>query len=372
VSARSRSTRIGTPFAVIAGALTVALVSACGSSTPAASSSGSSAPATQSAPASINIATNVVSSNFSPVLVADALGYFKAQNLNVTLTYTGSSPLTSLVAGRVDLIAFGGLSATMAAVNAGAPAITTIYNLDSGGVSLYMIGSPKVTRIQDCTRVGNSGAGGAGYTWANTLQSSLKTTWTNVPAANAAALQALFASGNIDCMIYVYAGTHPFVLSGQAHWLINPEDTKTYPYPPGITQSLVDQIPAGTIYGLASWVSGNRDAVTRFLRALQMAIPTLRGSSATLTKTLMTEAPYAQSVGGDYDKALVDVTHAQYYFDPHDGLIPSSSWAAIQDYVIAGGSTFVTKSDPKWAYDKFVDMSMLQAASQGLATPSAT
>jgi hypothetical protein len=82
----------------------------------------------------------------------------------------------------------------------------------------------------------------------------------------------------------------------------------------------------------------------------------------------MTEAPYAQSVGGDVDKAIVDVTHAQYYLVPNDGMIPQSSWSAIQDYVIAGGSTFVTKNDAKWAYGKFVDMSMLQAANQGLGT----
>jgi ABC-type nitrate/sulfonate/bicarbonate transport system substrate-binding protein len=363
VGARYRSARLGTPFAVLTGILSVA---ACGSSAPPPSSGASGAPATQSAPASITIATNTVSANYAPVLAADALGYFTKENLNVTLSYTGGSPLASLVAGRVDLIAFGGFSATMAAVNTGAPPITTIYNMDSGGVSLYMIGSTKVQKIQDCTRVGNSGAGGAGYTWANTLQASLHTSWTNVPAANAAALQALFASDNIDCMIFVYAGTNPFVLSGKAHWLINPEDTQKYPYPQGISQTLVSQIPAGTIYGMSSWVSTHHDEVTRFLRALQRAIPALRGSPVALTKTLMQEAPYAQSMGGDVDKAIVDVTHAQYYLSPNDGMIPKDSWSAVQDFVIAGGSTFVSKSDAKWSYDKFVDMSMLQAANQSL------
>jgi ABC-type nitrate/sulfonate/bicarbonate transport system substrate-binding protein len=345
------------------------LLSACGSSTPTpASSSSPGAASPAGPPASINVATNVVSANFAPVLAAQALGYFTQQNLDVTITYSGSSPLPSLLAGRSDLVAFGGFSATMAAVNTGAPQISTVYNLDSGGVSLYMIGATKVKTIQDCTRVGNSGAGGAGYTWANTLQASLKTSWTNVPAANAAALQALFASGNIDCMIYVYGGTNSFVLNGTAHWLINPEDTKTYPYPTGISQTLVDQIPAGTIYGVTSWVSSHRDAVTRFLRALQMTIPTLRGSPATLTKTIMQVPAYAQSVNSDADKALIDVTHAQFYLSPNGGNIPKASWSAVQDYVIAGGLSFVTKTDSKWAYEKFVDMAPLTAASQGLPT----
>lgn len=310
----------------------------------------------------------MVSANFAPVLAAQALGYFAKENLDVSITYSGSSPLPSLLAGRSDLVAFGGFSATMAAVNTGAPPISTVYNLDSGGVSLYMIGAPKVKTIQDCTRVGNPGAGSAGYTWANTLQASLKTSWTNVPAANAAALQALFASNNIDCMIYVYSGTNPFVLNGTAHWLINPEDTKTYPYPTGISQTLVDQIPAGTIYGVTSWVSSHRDVVTRFLRALTMTIPTLRGSPATLTRTIMQVPAYAQSVNNDTDKALVDVTHAQFYLAPNAGMIPKSSWSAVQDYVIAGGLNFVTKGDAKWAYEKFVDMAPLTAASQGLPT----
>ncbi|HEV7679859.1 MAG TPA: ABC transporter substrate-binding protein [Candidatus Dormibacteraeota bacterium] len=354
-------------LAGLAGA--AGLLSACGSSTPtpaASSSSGGASPA--GPPASINVATNVVSANFAPVLAAQALGYFTQQNLDVTITYSGSSPLPALLAGRSDLVAFGGFSATMAAVNTGAPPISTVYNLDSGGVSLYMIGATKVKTIQDCTRVGNSGAGGAGFTWANTLQASLKTSWTNVPAANAAALQALFASGNIDCMIYVYSGTNPFVLNGTAHWLINPEDTKTYPYPTGITQSLVDQIPAGTIYGVTSWVSSHRDAVTRFLRALEMTIPALRGSPLALTKTIMQVPAYAQSVNSDMDKALLDVTHAQYYLAPNGGMIPKSSWSAVQDYVIAGGLSYVSKTDAKWAYDKFVDMGPLTAASQGLPT----
>lgn len=360
----------GSLFSLSGVLVAISLVAACGSSSSSSSSSGGATGAGSTtsslAPASLNFATNAVSANLSPVLVADALGYFKQENLTVNITYTGSSPLTSLVSGRADLVAFGGFSATMGAVNTGSPAITTIYNLDSGGVSLYMIGAPSVNKIQDCTRVGNSGAGSAGYTWANTLKASLNTSWTNVPAQNAAALQANFASGNIDCMIYVYGGTASFVASGKAHWLINPEDTKTYPYPTGITQSLVDEIPAGTIYGVASWVSGHGDVVTRFLRALQMAIPTVRGSAADLTKAVMMESAYAQSVGGDNTKALADVTHAQYYLDPNNGMISADSWSAIQDYVIAGGGTYVNKSDAKWAYGKFVDMSYLQAASQGL------
>jgi ABC-type nitrate/sulfonate/bicarbonate transport system substrate-binding protein len=148
--------------------------------------------------------------------------------------------------------------------------------------------------------------------------------------------------------------------------LINPEDTKTYPYPKGISQTLVDQIPAGLIYGMASWIDGHKDAVTRFLQALQMAIPIVRGSPLTLAKTLMTIPAYGQSVGGDADKALVDVTHAQYHLAANDGLIPKSAWSAIQDYVIAGGSTFVNKTDPKWSYENFVDMSPLEAANRAL------
>jgi ABC-type nitrate/sulfonate/bicarbonate transport system substrate-binding protein len=345
-----------------------AVLGACGSSSPPSSGATSGAAPSAGPAESLNLATNVVSANFAPVLAAQALGYFKQQNLDVTITYSGSSPLPALLAGRDDLVAFGGFSASMAAVNTGAPQISTVYNLDSGGVSLYMIGATKVKTVQDCTRVGNSGAGSAGYTWANTLQQSLKTSWTNVPAANAAALQALFASGNIDCMIYVYGGTNPFVLNGTAHWLINPEDTKTYPYPTGISQTLVDQIPAGTIYGVTSWVSSHRDVVTRFLRALTMTLPVLRGSPATLTRTIMQVPEYAQSVNNDMDKALVDVTHAQFYLAPNEGMIPKSSWPAVQDYVIAGGLSFVSKSDPKWAYEKFVDMAPLQAASQGLPT----
>jgi ABC-type nitrate/sulfonate/bicarbonate transport system substrate-binding protein len=352
----------------------LAMMAGCGSSTSSSGSSGSgtSTSTAELTPASLNFATNAVSGNLAPILAADAQGYFTQQKLTVNITYTGASPLTSLVSGRADLIAFGGFSATMGAVHTGSPPISTVYNLDSGGVSLYMIGAPKVSRIQDCTRVGNSGVGSAGYTWANTLKASLNTNWTNVPAANAGALQANFSSGNIDCMIYVYGGTASFVANGQAHWLINPEDTKTYPYPPGISQSLVNSIPAGTIYGLTSWVSSHRDVVTRFLHALQLAIPTVRGPAAELARVLLQEPAYAQSVGGDNSKALADVTHAQYYLDPNDGTISPGSWSAIQDYVIAGGATYVNKTDPTWAYDKFVDMSYLQAASQGLPLSSSS
>ena len=105
----------GAPRGIVplAGLLTaLSVITACGSSSSSSSSvagssgTGSNASTSDLTPASLNFATNAVSANFAPVLAADALGYFKQEKLTVTITYTGASPLTSLVSGRADLIAF--------------------------------------------------------------------------------------------------------------------------------------------------------------------------------------------------------------------------------------------------------------------------
>jgi ABC-type nitrate/sulfonate/bicarbonate transport system substrate-binding protein len=323
---------------VAATALVLTAVTACG---------GSTAPATQAPKESLVIALGAVEpAATSAIYLAQITGRFAAAGLDVTIEQVAGQLLTVVVGAQAD-IGIIGLATALSPVKDGKET-SIIYANSSGAVGGFMVAGPKIQKVTDCKKVVTFTPGSSAYAWTVRYKSVYGANYDIINVNDVNATPATVVAGNADCGVGSIAAFGPFITAGKLHLIVDPRDS-SFP------QDLKAQ-PEGVVFGLKANLQSKQSAITKFMTAYQKTIlEVIRKDTPDQLATLLRQNADWQPFSQVSLSSLMQA--AQTQMAPDNGYLPASVWPQELAFWIAGGSTYIQPSDPKWSYAQRVDMS---------------
>jgi ABC-type nitrate/sulfonate/bicarbonate transport system substrate-binding protein len=145
------------------------------------------------------------------------------------------------------------------------------------------------------------------------------------------------------------------VTAGTAHLLID-FGTQQYPdFPTGL--------PIVVVWGLTDHIGSQREAVVRFLRALNNAAKFMKTAQpAAIAAVIMKDPDIAQQ--GTLAQLTAQVAATGYTFVPNDGNISETGWTGALSFAESSGVPGFKASNPQYQYAVRVDMSYLNDANK--------
>ena len=325
------------------------------SATQAASTPAAATPTAAGPAAPLTIAINSLTVGHAVLYVAKAEGYFDQVGVPVTfLENTGNNILNLVVSGQADIGEANASNAILATAD-GKPMVI-LYTFQGNGAAGFMIGAKSVTTVQQVKRVG-AGAPGTGiFGFCNFYKAFLKLSYDCVPVADGPTRRAQLLSGQIDAVLDTYAQNADLTDSGQVNVLI---DTRK----PEVRKQFLgneNSAPEGTVWAPPQTLQNKKESVTRFMKALGMAMKFLDTATDQQVAQSLRKVPsfqaFAETLLITQEKGNRPVNY------PNRGYITQAIWEnALQTYAQFGlGSTFDPK-DPKFSFAKIVDMSFYDA-----------
>jgi NitT/TauT family transport system substrate-binding protein len=346
---RKSRTAAGVALAALAG-LTLA---ACAPAEPAAEPGEVVVP-------SLTVGTAAPLTNFSDIYVAEANGYFEQAGVDVTIeSGVGANGLNSVVSGQLDLLMFGTGQALIPASRG--IETTIVYNqigAGEGAAVAVAIDSPyKTPEDLAGKRVAVLAVGGSSYGWGQYFSSYTEeqggAPYDIIQSASVSDQVNGILSGHFDAMVSTAALLTSQVADGQVRLLVDPGE-------PDAAQYIPDQYVETCTFGIADNLDEKREAVVRFVAAMQAADKWMRDASPEDIAAALKSSPAfdGQSLetvaaGAEYDKP---------FFAPSLGVISDDLWASTLDQLEYWGLPDVDLKDDLFSYENRVDMSYLDAA----------
>ncbi len=352
-------------FTVIAVAVVLGLaLAACSSSSK--STSGGSA----SAPQTLSVYTANPTPDKLPWYVAQAQGYFAAQNVKVKFNdNAGATVANFLVSDQADLLYMPPLTGlqlepkgkNLTFVFAGA---TIEANSPIGPVGLDSRSQLKTVadlqKLKSC-RVAVPQQGTIGYAYGGHFIKVLGIKCNLVIVQSYALAAQGVAAGTYDLAVVTTQNQTDFKANGKANTIadaLSPDFMPKYGLP-GLTN---------TIFGFTDTVQKKKDAIQRTLKALVQAYAYIDQQAATpaglanLVSILKAANPIYKASSDATLTAQVKVALTNYSGITPTGFISQAAWqqslTSFDSYGIQGFSS----TDPQYSYAKRVDMSDLTAA----------
>jgi NitT/TauT family transport system substrate-binding protein len=310
---------------LVALGLTATLLAACGGGPGAAPGGGSK----DVKIAGINLLT------FSPVFVADKLGYFKDEGLTVTIvpTNSGDASVQAMLGGSVQAVTTGfdtpiELTAKgQSAQHLAGLEMATIYAF-VGGNAFPQVPADDPQAFVNAMRGKKFGVASNGST-GDTIAKGLFTEYgldpekdvSIIAVGTGAAATAALQAGAVDALITYEPDLTKMVNAGVGRVVFDLRTTtkeKTY-----------SQLPTSTLQATTSWIEDNPDTARALVRAVTRADQVLReqpGTALPVLKQLYPDLP-AESVEGIYKAS-------QSHFRPE--ISKQTFDAAMQIYKNAG------------------------------------
>jgi len=346
----ARRARSG-PIAITALAAAIGLAGCAG--TTAAPVSGQ--PSGDSAPLTLTVAQAASQINNAPVYLAQTLGYYEEEGLDITiLDATGANTTTLVASGQADLGDLGPGGALLM-TKQGRPT-TIIYQQLDAGAGAYVFAKPDVQSIDEVRgqRFGTFSVGSGTYGVANVLSTRQGLDFDLVPLQNSSAISAAIVSDQVAAGNGNYSDFANDVESGKLHLLIDANDAAQR------EKYVGDPYPAGVTFGLVDTVDKKSDAIVAFLHARNRALEWMQESTPEQVATeLRKSAAYATI---DEKALIVAIERGLEFVSPDQGRISDSTWEyALTQYAVWGLDGF-DASDPMYGYEERVDMSLLDEA----------
>ena len=337
------------------------LVAGCSSSGTGSKNSKSSAGATK-------YSLTVTTPNLDPgsainVYLADDLGYFKSAGVKVTRINGVSTGVSLLTSGKTDLIAQGATAGFPIAKQG--KKVSIVWN-DIGGGALGSVAvaakSPYKT-INDLAgkKVGTISTTGSQYGFTNLyshkVQAAKGKGFTIVPFNDNSTLINSVSSGAVQAAGGSAAIFNQAIKAGKLRLVANTTDKAQ-------RQALL-----GTTYtadtgleGLTANLKNKKEAVIRFLQALDRANTYLHSHSLSAVATVLEKDKIFSTLPSG--TVLSDITQQQPFFTPNGGQISEAVWNTTLGLFTRWQiqSLGDVKDDPKFSYANFVDMSYLNQA----------
>lgn len=302
----------------------------------------------------LTVAQAVAQVNNGPVYLAQTLGYYEEEGVDVTiLDATGANTTTIVASGQADLGDLGP-GGPLLMTKQGRPTTIVYQQLDAGAAA-YLFAKPDTTSIDELkgARFGTFSVGSGTYGFAYQFNESQSLGLELVPFQASSAISAAIVSGQVAAGNGNFTDFANEIAAGELHLLIDPND-------PAQREKYVGrEYPAGVTFGLVDTVAQKADAVTAFLRARNRALEWMQSATpeevATELRKSTVYAAYEQ------DALEVAVERGMVFVSPNQGRIDDDTWEyALTKYANWGLDGF-DPSDPMYAYDQRVDMSFLDA-----------
>jgi ABC-type nitrate/sulfonate/bicarbonate transport system substrate-binding protein len=340
----------------------VGVVTACTVGAAACSSSGgssSSASAAGSPTQHITIALADVLGD--PVsMVAQQLGYFKAENVDVKLTAAGNNTPTFVTSGQSDLAELTFVPALAAAEQGEATTIIYATNGGANGGSLFTKADVTLASLKSTPgcKIATVAQGTATFGFAQIYKQTVGLNCTTVPLANAAAQEAALASGQVNAFI-----TTPqyLVASLQKNGLKVLIDTRDASARTQYGGPYVNA-PGVGFWGLSSHLSKDRPAVVDFLKAWNKARSYVVSNPNGAVDALMQTSSFK---GGPRAVAQASIAAEDAWLPTltgSNGYVTGSQWTSFLHQAATYGLPNFSVTNPAFAYSARVDMSYYKAA----------
>jgi NitT/TauT family transport system substrate-binding protein len=290
-------------FAGLGALLLLLLTAACGGAATPANQSSSSASSgsgelTDISVASINLLT------FSPLFVADKLGYLKDEGLsvNIVLTGSGNASATALLGGSVQAATMGFDSPIQLAAKG--QKVQSLAGMQMGTIYAF-VGGPQFPDVpaddpqafvdaMKGKKFGVASAGSTGDTIARGLFAEYGLSPDDVsiiPVGTGAAAAAALQSDAVDALISYDPDLTKMTAAGTGRIVFDLRNTKT--------ETKYSQLPTSTISATTEWIQANPDTAAALVRAITKANNVLRTDPATAL-------PVLEGLYPDLDAASVE------------------------------------------------------------------
>jgi hypothetical protein len=326
----------------------LALLVACGGSAPASSS--------KPPPQSLNLIVAGLSQSYMQAYLSLYDGAFDAENVSVNLKVVSPGAIAAtIISGQAD-VAMSGPATVFPLVKNGQDA-SIIYQTTTNGISGYVVGSPRIRSVKDCTKFATSQQGSTAYAWAEEYKKLFNASYTILQLTDTTTIPAAVVSGNADCAGGAQSNFAAQLQSHQVVTLIDPANPKTLPsnYP--------KPIMGGCIWGVRQNLQSKKAAVVAFIRGLQTTLNgTMKKDSLDQMATLMRKSPDFQAVS--QPDMVTALQQLKPYVGPSQGNLSSDEWTAELDWSLGTGIAYLSTTDPLWSYKQRVDMSYYNAATK--------
>ena len=294
--------------------------------------------------------------------VALGQGFFEKRGVDVEVNdLAGANTNSLVVAGRADIGIYSVL-APMLLANEGKDAVL-IYGNGVGATGGAMVARPEIKSLEDLKkldkcRIASSPPGASSYGYAELYMAQHGFKCDHVGMVDAPTQVAALAAGRVDALVGGYAGYAAAVAEGKGRLIVDTRD------PAERQKYLGDDFVDNAIWGLKSNLDSKRDAVVKYMQALDDARKFINDATPEEVTTALREAsPNWREL--TEEQSLENVKTGLAYLPPGPpyGIIPEEKWDEWlhEKYRVLGLPNF-EEIAPKLTYDKVVDMSFLNEA----------
>jgi ABC-type nitrate/sulfonate/bicarbonate transport system substrate-binding protein len=342
-----RTTRV-----LMSAILALLVVAACGSAP-----SGGGQPGKQT----LTVAVGGSSIVLADLVIAVEKGYFADQGLDVALQYLGVPAAQAALAGQVDL-AYAAPTQTFSAIAAGRD-VKTIWSsaLVNTSLTVAVPAGSAATGIQDLSgkAIATFPPGSASYGNAVFLSDRIVAQGGQPleirALGDATAIGTQLAAGQVDAGMAAGDFFAALVAQGKVRILADPRQFESFPQYNFVNSAM---------FGLASTLAEKKDAVQRFITAMNRAAAFITDSPPATTADVL-----KNSTQGDYSRQSTDdltrtIDTSKWFLDQSHGCITGPAWSGTLtvakgfDLPLAGK----TLDDPVFGFDSAVDLSFVKSA----------
>jgi ABC-type nitrate/sulfonate/bicarbonate transport system substrate-binding protein len=222
-------------------------------------------------------------------------------------------------------------------------------------VSSTVVGTAKIQKFADCTRIATSPIGSNAYSVTMAYVKAVGTNPRVLQLPTTAAIVPSILSGENDCAVNAANTFVQGVDSGSVHVVVDPQKPETMPDPSVLNATGV------VIYGNGETLGAKRDAVVKLMKALNQAVAYMATHSVTEIATAL--AKYSDLAGFTVPQLEVSYKADQPFLAPNKGHLDANQWSN-NITLYAHSFPYIASGDPKWAYTNVVDMTYLETASK--------
>jgi ABC-type nitrate/sulfonate/bicarbonate transport system substrate-binding protein len=311
---------------------------------------------------SLNVAIAVTGTPFTPVYLAQSLGYFAQAGVSVKFINNASATGVALLTSHQADLFIVGPGAVFSLNQQGLPT-KIIYNMDSGGTgSVEVLGSSPAKSLMDLAgkRVGTLTVGGSSYgdasAYSNYIVQHGGAAMQLIPFGNQTAVINALMSGQVDATVDSRSWFATQLTNGQVRLAVNTADVATVKklgvIPHGISET--------GVFGLDDVLKQKRSTVVRFLQAVAKGAQYVQAHTPAQIATSLASLP--DFAGLTVDGLTLAETFDKPFLSPNYGTVTPGTWNQQLASYAEWGLQGINVTPTAFPYNEVVDMSYLYSA----------